>query len=61
MNDRLLAAYLGISISTTTFGILARSRDGREDYVSPDVAQVLGREPRSFGDWAESVRSAWVA
>ena len=36
-------------------------RDGREDHVSPDVAQVLGREPRSFGDWAESVRRAWLA
>jgi uncharacterized protein YbjT (DUF2867 family) len=35
-------------------------RDGREDYVSPDVAQVLGREPRSFGAWAESARDAWL-
>jgi len=35
-------------------------RDGREDYVSPDVAQVLGREPRSFGEWAETVRDAWL-
>jgi uncharacterized protein YbjT (DUF2867 family) len=41
--------------------LLSLVRDGREDYVSPDVAQVLGREPRSFGDWAESVRGAWLA
>src|SRR5882757_9407294 len=34
---------------------------GREDYLSPDVAQVLGRAPRSSGDWAESVRNAWLA
>lgn len=35
-------------------------RDAREDYVSPDVAKVLGREPRSFDDWADSVRDAWL-
>jgi uncharacterized protein YbjT (DUF2867 family) len=40
--------------------LLSLVRDGREDYVSPDLAQVLGRAPRSFGDWAESVRSAWL-
>ena len=35
-------------------------RDGKEDYVSTDVAQVLGREPRSFTEWAGSVRTAWA-
>ena len=34
-------------------------RDGREDYVSADIAQILGREPRPFTAWAESARGAW--
>lgn len=58
------AAAVGMGVpadyATHVSELLSLVRDGREDYVSPDVAQILGREPRSFGDWAESARSAWL-
>jgi uncharacterized protein YbjT (DUF2867 family) len=33
---------------------------GGEDHASGDVARVLGRRPRTFDDWAGSVRDVWL-
>ncbi|GEM33002.1 nucleotide-diphosphate-sugar epimerase [Nocardia neocaledoniensis NBRC 108232] len=35
-------------------------RDGHNELVSGDVAEVLGREPRSYADWAADHRDAFA-
>ncbi|MEU8135759.1 NAD(P)H-binding protein [Streptodolium elevatio] len=43
--------FMPAPVVDTTLAILGEPTPG-ERYVSPDVRQVLGREPHSFADWA---------
>lgn len=39
--------------------LLGLVRDGGEDLVSSHVETVLGRQPKSFTDWADEVAAVW--
>lgn len=64
--DELVADMVGVGVPTAEAealrDLLAVIRNHRSEYVSDGVAQVLGRQPRDFTEWARTTAAsgAWT-